>query len=673
MLTMSYSVWGEFHSGQVKKKQQRNVVPYKLSLALTAFLFTIFVGAFNAQAASVYYVRSGASGSGNGSDWSNAYTTLPSTLVRGATYYVAAGTYGGYTFKTATAGSTMITVKKATVSDHGTDTGWNSSFGSGQAVFTGEITITSSYFLFDGVTGGGPGSWESGYGFKINRTGAATKCVNIPYGANPSNITLQHIDMDNCGVDTGGRSDTIYCLGATDLTVSYCWLHDTNRTNLLINASQNITIEYCLISDRHNMDDVHGEHLSANHNGLNANHIYRFNIWRDAGGANTGVIVIKDSVQSGFKIYGNLFYNEDYNTAVSSNGIITDSTGDSTTNVKIYNNTFMPHRGLNGDCPTVSFDVSSGNDFKNNIVFNAGGLVGISSSYNLYNSFSRANGETGGEYFSEGAEALFVNPSSYNFKLKGATEPGDTLSAEYMVDMLSYTREADGVWDRGAYEHSGIVGDASPEVEITFPTTAASYSTNNSMVSLEGTASDDGGIISVGWSCPTCSPSSGYAVGTTAWSIPDIGLSDGENIIQVIVTDTASQVKTDTISISMESGDFSEDESTDDMTAPVLSNLSPTGEISVINPTTLSITTNEAAICRADLSKALYEDMSMIFAAGENNNHSMNITGIDTNGAYTYYIRCRDSAGNTSDAIALSFMTNSIVTSIQAPRNLIIE
>ncbi|HEY2930643.1 MAG TPA: hypothetical protein VGK99_02780, partial [Acidobacteriota bacterium] len=72
------------------------------------------------------YVREGATGNQTGSDWTNAYTQLPAVLVRGDVYYVADGNYSGYTFDDPVSGSSLITIKKATQSDHGADTGWSS-------------------------------------------------------------------------------------------------------------------------------------------------------------------------------------------------------------------------------------------------------------------------------------------------------------------------------------------------------------------------------------------------------------------------------------------------------------------------------------------------------------------------------------------------------------------
>ncbi|HPN54805.1 MAG TPA: hypothetical protein PLB52_02625, partial [Candidatus Moranbacteria bacterium] len=77
-----------------------------------------------------YYVRADATGSNNGSDWTNAYTALPATLDRGtngSTYYIADGNYEGYLFDSTTAavdGTKIITIKKATASVHGSEIGW---------------------------------------------------------------------------------------------------------------------------------------------------------------------------------------------------------------------------------------------------------------------------------------------------------------------------------------------------------------------------------------------------------------------------------------------------------------------------------------------------------------------------------------------------------------------
>src|SRR6476469_8734695 len=87
-----------------------------------------------------------ATGNGSGSDWNNRMNKLPTTLVRGDTYYLMDGSYGSYNFTTTNSGTNRITVKKAQDHDFGRasdgcsndiSAGWNeSTMGSGQAVFT---------------------------------------------------------------------------------------------------------------------------------------------------------------------------------------------------------------------------------------------------------------------------------------------------------------------------------------------------------------------------------------------------------------------------------------------------------------------------------------------------------------------------------------------------------
>jgi len=78
------------------------------------------------------------------------------TLVRGNTYYLAgdATSYGSKNYPSTT-GSSLITVKKATASDHVTETGWSASYGTTPATFSGG-DVAMSYLTIDGQVGGGP-------------------------------------------------------------------------------------------------------------------------------------------------------------------------------------------------------------------------------------------------------------------------------------------------------------------------------------------------------------------------------------------------------------------------------------------------------------------------------------------------------------------------------------
>ena len=97
------------------------------------------------------YVRAGATGTGSGTDWTNAYGTLPDPLVRGTTYYVADGSYAAYTFNDAASGTTAITVVKATAADHGTGTGWLATYGDGASTFASLRIVSTGYVDVKGI------------------------------------------------------------------------------------------------------------------------------------------------------------------------------------------------------------------------------------------------------------------------------------------------------------------------------------------------------------------------------------------------------------------------------------------------------------------------------------------------------------------------------------------
>jgi len=77
----------------------------------------------------------------------------------------------------------------------------------------------------------------------------------------------------------------------------------------------------------------------------------------------------------------------------------------------------------------------------------------------------------------------------------------------------------------------------SPTIAVTSPTTAGSHETEAPTVSLAGNASDNTGVVQVRWT--SSAGYSGIAAGTVNWSIPDIALLDGENILTVIALDQA--------------------------------------------------------------------------------------------------------------------------------------
>ena len=119
------SMWNWIRRETVADQKRAMMTKGSFVYRLIVTIGVLSLWAMSAYSQSVYHVRVGAAGPGNGSDWINAYTSLPATLQRGATYYVTGGSYPSYTFNTAQSGTTIITVKRAFPTDRGTGTrGW---------------------------------------------------------------------------------------------------------------------------------------------------------------------------------------------------------------------------------------------------------------------------------------------------------------------------------------------------------------------------------------------------------------------------------------------------------------------------------------------------------------------------------------------------------------------
>ena len=119
-----------------------------------------------------HFIRTGALGLDDGSDWTNAWPDFASvTWTRGDTYYVADGVYAEtVTLTKAVAGASYIYILKATATAHVTEDGWNAGYGDGQAE-TGRWSIQTGYWYISGV---GRTTETSGYGFKVTNTVSGT-------------------------------------------------------------------------------------------------------------------------------------------------------------------------------------------------------------------------------------------------------------------------------------------------------------------------------------------------------------------------------------------------------------------------------------------------------------------------------------------------------------------
>jgi hypothetical protein len=404
---------------------------------------------------STYYVRAGASGARNGSDWTNAFSALPTTLVRGATYYIADGTYGGHTFDDPVSGTTLITIKKATIADHGTDIGWNSTYGDGYwqltvggdgalpsdgtaingggALINGRFDVRSDYWVIDGNT-----DVIERYGFKVSSTVLSRGQIELGAadGTRISNATVRDVEMDG----NGAAANFGMRIRGDSLLVSNVFIHSINEDPISMRASNTI-VEHCRISDRVSGNGSHPDAIAFNGGGSLSqvdNSTIRYCVidWN-------GQIIFFDGTASfhGTRyIYGNVLYDS---IGISSKCLQGHSNNLPTT-IFFYNNTCadMATSSITG------FGSNTKGSFYNNIFYNVP-TPGFPGSHD-YNWFK--TGTPVSETHAQFGTDPFTDSANHAYTLRTATHAGISLAATYAIDPDGKTRGADGTWDRGALE-----------------------------------------------------------------------------------------------------------------------------------------------------------------------------------------------------------------------------
>jgi len=410
----------------------------------------------------MHYIRPGATGSNNGSDWVNAYTSLPSNLVRGDTYYLADGSYGSYTFDDSVSGTTLITVKKATTEDHGTATGWNSSYGDGQAIFKSWV-FSSDYYYIDGQTRNQ--NWQTGaidqYGIRVKTRGIVVRFDNGA-GVGGDFITLRRVDMEAGGRDSGAGDDVIYGLnGSKYITFSECALHDSDRTIFLLRGSwQNLLVEYCYIARNASSPAIHGEILSH----VGSDYVtFRYNIIEDPEGTavwaslNGGGSKSASNTAANWKIYGNVILHSESYKREGISGVIFAANDASNKNwmdnLKFYNNTLINIKGLwSGIC----VQAGSANEVMNNIWYNCvnAPMWSVTTGYNWYYNTPNSNDTNPTKQVCTSNCNIFANLTTKDYTLNGNNLPdaGYAFSTPFDEDMYGTVRGSNGLWDRGAFE-----------------------------------------------------------------------------------------------------------------------------------------------------------------------------------------------------------------------------
>ena len=389
------------------------------------------------QAANVF-VRDGGTCTSNCNDWNNAFDQLSSAetaAARGDTIYVADGTYTGVTFNTAASGTTLITVKKCTASDHGTETGYVATYCDGQAVLSGTLSFTSSYWTLDGQYRNENNLKDAlAYGF------AATNIRTSIFDGPPcgDNITVKYIKLETGGPSSG---EVIYLggfasgdAGCNNWYIGYSYLFNSQLVQLP--GADNLTFEHNYQYQTWSKECIRGQ-VSA------LNMIVRFNVFENCcrdddnpGGGCTAEVALFDhdpnpeTRYNGFRAYGNVTWKH------MAQGKSDASIFAEATDCLIYNNTVMDDGTGQGKFSCISGGSSA---IRNNITYFPNGMTSGCLATTCDNNSNYTSSPP------------LVNTATGDFHLTAALA-GVSLASPYNVDVDGVTRGGDGTWDRGAFE-----------------------------------------------------------------------------------------------------------------------------------------------------------------------------------------------------------------------------
>jgi len=443
-----------------------------------AILIAIMFSAKGAFAAGAnWYVQKGATGSNNGTSWTNAWNEMNqinfSTVACGDTIWLAGGTYttGLSVNKNCTAGN-VLTIERVLSTDTvpASAPGWNSAFDSQVVIQSSQITIGGgNYWTIDGRIGTTAGNnfgiavqYTSGSGgngiFESNSVGVVT------------NITFSHVELmgppcsatdGSCSGGSDGLNLTAYGNPAQNVTFDHGWIHRWGEAIRYLDV-QNSTVQY---TDIDTVNDGNTEHADVLYATGATNWTFRYNrVW--------GVIadgIFFDGSQgpvSGINIYGNVFYHNA--------GSIIDCYPGTYSDFHIYNNVFIDDGQPSGNHPSFLYIQSTlgGTSAIEDNVFDGvswdAGSVGTAD----YNAFSTKSGkqDSGTHSLTYTSGGQFVNapdtanPIAADFHLTstGVTtfQNGIALPSPFNVDADGNVEGANGTALIGAYQNSGSQSQA---------------------------------------------------------------------------------------------------------------------------------------------------------------------------------------------------------------------
>ncbi len=508
----------------------------KLESYLTGAIFClIFLNGFllwgNAMAANIHICDTAVCGQtpGDGSTWSNALDDLPTNLVRGNTYYIADGNYGRHTFNDSCIGdcdiTDLITVKKATIEAHGTDTGWDNAYGTGQAVFQPAdvipaadekttILFNSSYYTFDGVVNGG--SDPDAYGFKVllhpsyaseegiyegyvwglfvavsvGHIDATTDIANhkIFNVAAPGHGQSACVEYD---ADHVCRSDGFLAYfnpakngSFNDLEFAYNYASG-HKENFNIGGGSNASIHHNYAHQNTTSGLIPGSPNQAHGQNMNLDTVTNVDVYNNMITESRDFLICFHRTFGGnvtnARIYNNIFYKLASDTTFLSGGITASSASliDAMINTRVYNNTFVDITSMSKGLVWIA-ESDSPEENKayvyNNLIYNSGHATVDNGIYSgiieqANNAWLNSTGYlagTGNINDLDASSDVFVNYAGGNLNINAssATAIADVIdkgqTTSFLFDYLDNTRPSGSAFDIGAYEYVGAADTTAP-------------------------------------------------------------------------------------------------------------------------------------------------------------------------------------------------------------------
>jgi len=383
-----------------------------------------------------YYVLGGGAGSCSGAGWGNAAGKIPSTLNPGDVVYI--GNSGvnladptttpcageaNHIFATSGTSGSHITIKAAIGADHGTSTGWRSSYG---VDADPKIMWANSYTAADGLKSGFwsfcPGSYydingEVGTADQTGTYGFYFKSAGVIFGfikadsndcsqTSITTLNFKNFEIDGVEANTiasdGSNASGIYMgspvsTGATVTSVSFShyYVHDILAPWNFINMT-GVSLDHGYTDTNFSDSKEHSQGLFGySAGGIDTNLALNNltvddTVWKNIQG--TAVIICLTGTCDGWKIYNNIiYYSSDWDSVCNHGGdgsyIVTcgisktfgdNSAATALTNSVFYGNTMaglhtdhtVDPSGSDESGVTINGNSSTGNVVENNIWYN---------------------------------------------------------------------------------------------------------------------------------------------------------------------------------------------------------------------------------------------------------------------------------------------------------------